>query len=293
MRIKQLIAIAAIAALAFSAVLVSCMSGGGVGNVLLEGESPEIDDVELYDLEVKLSCVKNLIFSRYDVDVYIDDKKIGTVDHGTDKDIDVKVSEGKHVFRVEERGNPSTDGSHDFEMSAEESTLECSLKCTSDQVEINDFSIRTIGQIAEDEARAKEEEERAVAEKAAQEEREAKEKAEAEAAAAAEKERKEAERAEAEAERAAKEAEEAAGPVSELTAELYTKEYGETAFPYGFKLHYLVGVLNAERQDDGSMFLKIYCDVKNQYGVWAKDLVCESVVGGTEGDPQMISFNVY
>lgn len=252
---------------------------------------------DLYELNLDLSCNENLFFSRYDIEVYIDDEEIGILDHGSEKQFYFDLNEGNHTFRVVKDGSSSVDGSMDFVMPAEKAVLVCELNCTSDQVEIEDFSVKTPAQIEENRKKQEEQEEREEAEKAAKEkaEQEAREKADAEAAAqekadAAERERQ---REKEEAEEAARKAEEAAGPVSESTAKLFTSRWGEVLYPYGFKLHYLLDVLNAERQSDGSIFLKIKCDVKNEYGTWMKGLVCEAVVGGTEGNPEMISFDVY
>lgn len=51
--------------------------------------------------------------------------------------------------------------------------------------------------------------------------------------------------------------------MSEATAELFVSDCGKNVYPYGSKLHYFLGVYVEERQSDGSMFLKISCDVKN------------------------------
>lgn len=71
------------------------------------------------------------------------------------------------------------------------------------------------------------------------------------------------------------------------------KRYGEMEYPYGFKLHNIIGRLAEEARSNGTWFLKATCDVKNQYGTWAKDLTCEATVSGTEDNPHIDSFNVY
>ena len=268
--------------------LSACSSGASSSE-----SSSEEQAAEKYKLDISIECRKNLLLSRYDLNIFIDGEQIGSMDHGAIKSLQVDLSEGKHTFKVAKKGSSGVDGSADFDMAAEESVLACKLHCTSDQVEIEDFSAKTQKQAAADEEAAKAAEEEAAKKKAAEEEAEEKRKAEEKAA----KEQKEAEekaaREQKEAERKAEEEKIAAGPVSEITAEQLVDDYGDWVYPYGFKLHYLTGVLAAERQDDGSMFLKIYCDVKNAYGTWAKNLVCEAYVGGTEGDPKILGFNVY
>ncbi len=69
--------------------------------------------------------------------------------------------------------------------------------------------------------------------------------------------------------------------------------YGESAYPYGFKLHYWMDNMAEEARDGNTWFLKAGCDVKNEYGVWEKGLTCEALVSGTESNPVVESFNVY
>ena len=71
------------------------------------------------------------------------------------------------------------------------------------------------------------------------------------------------------------------------------KSYGKQQYPYGFKLHDIMGVLAETAQDENTWFLKATCDVTNEYGAKAKDLVCEAEVAGTKDSPEVISFTVY
>lgn len=151
------------------------VAGCGGGDLSQDSNGSSIEQIERYSLEMDVSCEENLFFSRYDVDVYVDDEKVGTLDHGMQRTFDLEISEGTHVFRVAEKGNSSVDGSWDFDMPSEESILKCSISCNAGQVSIEEFSFMTLRQASEEEERVAEEE----AEAARQVE-----KAEAEAAAA-------------------------------------------------------------------------------------------------------------
>lgn len=70
------------------------------------------------------------------------------------------------------------------------------------------------------------------------------------------------------------------------------QNYGKQQYPYGFKLHYLVGRLAESPADDNTWFLKATCTVENQYGN-KYDATCEAKVTGTSDNPRVISFNVY
>ena len=71
------------------------------------------------------------------------------------------------------------------------------------------------------------------------------------------------------------------------------KNYGDEQYPYGFKLHDIMGVLAETAQDENTWFLKASCDVTNEYGSKEKDLVCEAEVTGTKDNPEVLSFLVY
>ena len=299
-----LIGVVVVFVLCFAGCLVGCSSAPRESSSLVNQNETQETKVEKYQLDITVSCIENLLFSRYDIDVYVDDNFLGTIDHGKEKNFQINLEEGKHSFRVERKGDSDVDGTEQFDMLPDESVLTCSVYCTSSQATIKDFSEKTKIQAEKDEADAKAAEEAKAKEEAALAEQREKERAETGAAEAARKEEEEnaaaAKKAEeqqkVQEEQAARDAERAAkqaGPVSQSTAMEIVRKYGKAVYPYGFKLHSIMGVLNVERQPDDSLFLKVYCDVTNAYGSCAENLVCEAYVGGTEGSPIVTSFVVY
>lgn len=71
------------------------------------------------------------------------------------------------------------------------------------------------------------------------------------------------------------------------------EKYGKEQYSYGFKLHYIAGILAEEAVDQDTWFLKAYCDVTNGYGTKAKNLTCEAHVTGTTDNPKIVDFVVY
>lgn len=69
--------------------------------------------------------------------------------------------------------------------------------------------------------------------------------------------------------------------------------YGEEMYPYGFKLHTVMGKLAEEHEEDGSWFFKFTCDVTNEFGETLKDLNCEAQIAGTDSNPVVTYFEVY
>lgn len=70
------------------------------------------------------------------------------------------------------------------------------------------------------------------------------------------------------------------------------KNYGKSMYPYGFKLHSILGRIAEEPKDENTWFLKATCDVTNIYGAKGK-FTCEAEVTGTTENPEVISFVVY
>lgn len=69
-------------------------------------------------------------------------------------------------------------------------------------------------------------------------------------------------------------------------------QYADQVFPYGVKLHWIVGLLAHKIQDD-QWFLKVNADVTNGYGAKQKGVNVECFVSGTNNAPDVVDFNAY
>lgn len=67
--------------------------------------------------------------------------------------------------------------------------------------------------------------------------------------------------------------------------------FGESEFPYGFKLKISTGTETVI--DEDTWFLKARCEVKNASGTWNKKVVCEAKVTGTSDSAKIIYFDAY
>ncbi|MEB4615993.1 PASTA domain-containing protein [Leucobacter sp. M11] len=114
---------------------------------------------------------------------------------------------------------------------------------------------------------------------------------EAKRAAAEEEATREAERAIAEEEARAKAAQSAVQPLSEDNARPFCLEYADQSFPYGIKVHYVMGVLAEEKTDSG-WYMKYKATITNEYGA-KRDSNIECHMSGTNGSPAMDDFLAY
>ena len=65
--------------------------------------------------------------------------------------------------------------------------------------------------------------------------------------------------------------------ISSTDAFIAMEKYGKAKYPYGFKLHYIMGVIASTPKDDSTWFLKANCDITNAFGA-TKSTVCEANV---------------
>lgn len=70
------------------------------------------------------------------------------------------------------------------------------------------------------------------------------------------------------------------------------ERYGSSLYPYGFKLHWVIGKLAEEPEDENTWYLKAEATVTNAFNADVK-LNCEARVTGTTDNPQIVSFDVY
>ena len=92
-----------------------------------------------YSLYLDINFVGNLIFSTYDVDVYLDDEKIATLPHGEDYTQLIEgIEEGYHTIKFCNTDAPNVSGEDIFEVK-NDTTLQCTIFAYSSKVEINDI----------------------------------------------------------------------------------------------------------------------------------------------------------
>lgn len=66
--------------------------------------------VRTYSVELTVDCMENLMFSTYDIVVYVDGEKRGTIAHGSQGVYDLELAAGDHEVKVEKDGSASVRG---------------------------------------------------------------------------------------------------------------------------------------------------------------------------------------
>ena len=83
-----------------------------------------------FDIEIEVDCVENWIFSKYDVEVSVDDNHEGTIPHGDKKTFDVVLKRGKHTISIESAEDDTLDGEVEVNITKSE-TIKLKISCSS------------------------------------------------------------------------------------------------------------------------------------------------------------------
>ncbi len=122
-------------ALAIVAMLVVLI--GAIGSCSGNADEPApLANAPMHEIEIGVECESNLIFSTYNVDVYFDDQKLGTLPHGESENYAVNASEGAHTFRVTKENDESVEGHAEFEVAQKDAAYKYKIACKNDRIEI-------------------------------------------------------------------------------------------------------------------------------------------------------------
>lgn len=88
-----------------------------------------------FTVEYEVECVENLIFSKYDVDIYIDDWEEETLEHGKKETFSTVLSRGSHTFKFVSTEDDSLTGEVKFDILKDEK-LKLKISCSSSGISI-------------------------------------------------------------------------------------------------------------------------------------------------------------
>lgn len=98
--------------------------------------SEPVQDAPSYPVRLSVDCSENLLFSRYDLAIYVDSEKVGTLDHGAEDSWDLTLDKGQHTLRVQKEDDSSVDGRKTFKVDQNEK-VSCTVYPKHDQIDIS------------------------------------------------------------------------------------------------------------------------------------------------------------
>lgn len=90
------------------------------------------------EVSVHVNCIKNLVFSKYDINIEIDGHHLGKLTHGTEQTYTVYLSNGTHKISFSEVSNTSVNGEASFTIEGN-SELSYELSCFDDNITVKDL----------------------------------------------------------------------------------------------------------------------------------------------------------
>lgn len=100
--------------------------------------NPSTPSEQGYDVKIKVKCVENLIFAKYDVQVYLNDSLKGTIKNGKTLTLSETLQEGHYELKFVNKDDSEITATVKFDIKQEES-LEYQITCS-----VWDISVKTI-----------------------------------------------------------------------------------------------------------------------------------------------------
>ena len=97
-----------------------------------------IDEPE-FNTSVAIDCVENWVFSKYDVEVYVDDSFEGTITHGASEIYELILTKGNHIIKFVSADDETLDGTVEIIVSKDES-FKFKISCSSTGIDVDTIS---------------------------------------------------------------------------------------------------------------------------------------------------------
>ena len=92
-----------------------------------------------FNASVEVKCEENWVFSKYDVEVYVDGSSKGTITHGSTETYELVLTKGTHLIKFVSADDDTLDGSVEIEVSKDE-TFEFEISCSSTGIDVDAIS---------------------------------------------------------------------------------------------------------------------------------------------------------
>ena len=116
--------------------------GNGTGTNTANNETEPVTEppVIKHQLFLDIEFEKNLLFSTYDVDVFVDEQFVVTLEHGENITKQIEVEEGEHEIRFVKNGDEDVYGTRRVNV-LQDCTFSCKIAAKNSEVQINDSKI--------------------------------------------------------------------------------------------------------------------------------------------------------
>ncbi len=102
-----------------------------------------------FTLKIDIDFIGNMLFSTYDVDLYLNDTELATLSHGVDYSGSFYAEEGSNTIFFYKHGDKKVKGSIELGLLGN-TEVSCTISCSSDKISVSDVSIQTVENAAEE-----------------------------------------------------------------------------------------------------------------------------------------------
>lgn len=92
-----------------------------------------------YEVTIEVECVPNLIFSKYDVDMYVNDVLEKTIAHGTSEVVTVTLTKGRYAIKFVSAENDDITGSTSIDIQNDE-VVKYKISCFSSGINVENMT---------------------------------------------------------------------------------------------------------------------------------------------------------
>lgn len=114
-------------------------------------EEPVAIDVKSYDTTIRIKSSINLLFSTYDIKIYVDGKDQAVIKNGEETEFTLNLDEGSHNLKITKASDESVFGQVNFDVN-DNNKLQFKASSHSDKIEIEsqDYEEKLIGETKEE-----------------------------------------------------------------------------------------------------------------------------------------------
>ena len=120
--------------------LMSMLSCYGAARSLAAEAGAETSVESMHQLYLDVKFNSNLFFDIYDVDVYVDQVKVGNIPHGDNFTLLLEVSDGTHEVMFMNEGNDDVRARKSLTVNGD-MTFKCAIKGHSSSIEVTDVEL--------------------------------------------------------------------------------------------------------------------------------------------------------
>ncbi len=128
-------------ALAMCCILTACGFTSGGRSRTADKPTTEAPAPTVYSVYLDFDFEQNLFMATYDIEIYLDEKNVGVIEHGKAFTKQIEAEAGQHTFVFYKETDNSVSATKKFEVK-EDCTVRCTLHSNTGSIDVKKFTLR-------------------------------------------------------------------------------------------------------------------------------------------------------